>query len=1129
MVIPDWISEIPGQQFELGTPMWSVALKTHFRSVIRNRRGTLNSSASSPSRSGSDQACEGVTMNSDSEAVVVRAPVQPAQPTQSVQPILPTQPTQPARSDGSVWVQLADQIVAEMQSPQAPVRVLHAMFERSDDLQDLAMTPSGNLPSAAQIFDSLVYAPKSAMSARLGANFEVVALPRQAVKGQVCAGDIIVRRAEGPSAHVSIVGSPGLMTLEGLKAEGLIAESRTPGQYVHVVEGGAFPHESEDKYARQLTDSFGRVLNDIVLLRLATPPPTVVTINQSAQAKDDPLAPLPDSYGETSNGCPADIEEVIRGWGQYQDSVDKLPREERDKINRLSELVVGSFATPGCTSLGQISVVGHADSDYHGPAFEQRVSVQRAQSVAASLSSAIAENWQRRGLAGSWTDSIRFEPTPYGVGASEPDPANVPKVANRLLNRRAIIKLRRSSAPVRERLGWPDAPLSGATSELVSPPPLGWNRGEAAIKEAATGSGLRVVRESSEQVRIEPEQRIGSIRRIPVAGLRQGNQNPNRVPETDETADGRAIVLLPATLDLTQPAEVLFHLHGHNVGFRHRKTQGRHPSLRVGSVRDVETDQIEQQIEESGRPYIAVLPQGTTSSGFGQITPRLYIDEVFQALTTAGVWTAAPPIKSVLLTAHSGGGEIISTMMAEPGQPRMPANLKIVALFDAINGDKTEFPNVKNWVLDQLERNLRALAAAASSEDKYRYLNGSTRFRAYFTDGPYSARHGRLEKEIDDWFKRNAAGLGGSTSEFFLTLRGNYQVIRVGPVDHEVIMAEGDPHGVVSVGRQLRQVLAPAFFDRLSPIRADEAGKILITFNVGRFSVFVPEKVILSTRKDFDPTPNLSVHIFFSAGAVQGNLGNDVLTHGLRGASAQSEWVTIGVHSHNVIRDWEITDCLVSIGIRGPIARMRLSGHSRGGESLRTTILQKAITTLSLIDRVFLLDCEDNPSPPPNGPTVVPKSQQLTSAGVDPAIIVAYEVNVRKSHTSRVKYLSIDSGCSAAIGYVRLIRDAMVTQPGIDALVQANRTIVAQLDSLPLPTRGLFSTQSASGLISIQKFCSDNRAAIASILGIQTHPTNGLLSFINRNNLARFAGFTFDQGISAHHFFAAEVAHELFD
>jgi carboxypeptidase C (cathepsin A)/subtilisin family serine protease len=231
---------------------------------------------------------EGTAMKINSEAVFVPPPAE----------AVPTR--QPAQADGSAWVQLADQIVAEMQSPQTPVQVLHAIFERSEELKELAATPSGNLPSAAQIFDSFVYAPKSAMSERLGTSLEVVALPNQPLPSKVCPGDIMVRRFEGPSAHVSIVASPGVMTIEGLNREGLIAESSVPGQYVHVIEGGGNPHESEDKYARQLADGFGRVLNDIVLLRLATPPPpTVVTINQSSSSKDDPLASLPDSSGES--------------------------------------------------------------------------------------------------------------------------------------------------------------------------------------------------------------------------------------------------------------------------------------------------------------------------------------------------------------------------------------------------------------------------------------------------------------------------------------------------------------------------------------------------------------------------------------------------------------------------------------------------------------------------------------------------------------------------------------------------------------------------------------------------------------------------------------------------------------
>jgi carboxypeptidase C (cathepsin A)/outer membrane protein OmpA-like peptidoglycan-associated protein len=259
---------------------------------------TESVSEAAPCCTNFDHSTEGVAMKSEFEALFVPPLTQPEPLKQPAVPTMPLPPSaEPARP---AWVELADQIVAEMQSPQASVRVLHEMFERSDDLEDLVTTPSGNLPSAAQIFDSFVYAPKSPMSERLAANFQVIALPNQAVRGQVRAGDFMIRRAEGPSAHVAVVASPGLMTLDSLNGEGLIAESSTPGQYVHVVEGGAFRHESEDKYARQLTDSFGRVLNDIVLLRLASAPPapTVVTINQTAPANDDPLALLPDESAE---------------------------------------------------------------------------------------------------------------------------------------------------------------------------------------------------------------------------------------------------------------------------------------------------------------------------------------------------------------------------------------------------------------------------------------------------------------------------------------------------------------------------------------------------------------------------------------------------------------------------------------------------------------------------------------------------------------------------------------------------------------------------------------------------------------------------------------------------------------
>ncbi len=324
---------------------------------------------------------------------------------------------------------------------------------------------------------------------------------------------------------------------------------------------------------------------------------------------------------------------------------------------------------------------------------------------------------------------------------------------------------------------------------------------------------------------------------------------------------------------------------------------------------------------------------------------------------------------------------------------------------------------------------------------------------------------------------------------------------------------------------QRQSIRGTATAANLDPIRADEAGQILVSLDFGPFSIFVPEQVILATRGDED-TPNLKVHVFFSAGAVQGNQGNDVLTHGLRGAAAQSDWVSIGIRSHSTISDQQIQDCLTAVGLTGPITALRLSGHSRGAFSLLNSVVQKKITTLSLIDRVSILDADEAGASS--------KTQQLINAGVDRSKIVVYEVNVRKKHIAGATYTSMNSGCMAAVGYVRLIQDAMVTQPGIDALVAANPAIQSQLTSLPLPDRGSFTTGAVAaaatpGRESIQTFCQTHSAAIQAILRKSTDPRSGLLAFINRNNLARFSPFVFDQGISAHHFFVAEVAHELFE
>src|ERR1700722_11480013 len=315
---------------------------------------------------------------------------------------------------------------------------------------------------------------------------------------------------------------------------------------------------------------------------------------------------------------------------------------------------------------------------------------------------------------------------------------------------------------------WSDAPLGpvgGARSALVPPPSFGWNRDEV---------------------------QVGGMRRIPVEGLTLGNAAANKDPAAEEAADQRAVVLIPSALSLAGPVEVLLHFHGHNVGYRQRKTQGSHSSLKPGTVRDIETDRIGQQLESSHRPIVGVLAQGTTSSDFSKINSDAYVAEVFQRLTAIGIWKAPPSITRVVMSGHSGGGLSISEMMSEKGQPRFASTLGEIALFDAINGPN-EFASVKQWVLSQLDRDFASLTASGpTASQQLQFLSTSMRFRSYYTNSSYAARHISLQQAIDDWFARHSAALGGAGSPTYKAFYANYHVFAAGHADHEVIMSRGD-------------------------------------------------------------------------------------------------------------------------------------------------------------------------------------------------------------------------------------------------------------------------------------------------------------------------------------------------
>ncbi|MEO7205525.1 MAG: hypothetical protein ABI145_01775 [Steroidobacteraceae bacterium] len=132
-----------------------------------------------------------------------------------------------------------------------------------------------------------------------------------------------------------------------------------------------------------------------------------------------------------------------------KDTVALLPPSEISKVAQLVDLIVTSFVTPGSIPFGQITIVGHADKDFHGAAFEQEVSVHRAIAVQNALRDGIIRGLKQHGISHLVSGSIAF--STKGVGSRDPDPSNLPRTTQRILNRRVEVKLHRLGAPLPPR------------------------------------------------------------------------------------------------------------------------------------------------------------------------------------------------------------------------------------------------------------------------------------------------------------------------------------------------------------------------------------------------------------------------------------------------------------------------------------------------------------------------------------------------------------------------------------------------------------------------------------------------------------------------------------------------------
>ena len=277
---------------------------------------------------------------------------------------------------------------------------------------------------------------------------------------------------------------------------------------------------------------------------------------------------------------------------------------------------------------------------------------------------------------------------------------------------------------------------------------------------------------------------VGKVGRYPLQGLPEGTQQEWKGPESlkltqQEGAKGKAIGLVHKDIKLDKPVIVLVHLHGYAENASTRPYAGWRQHKKTRKVRDVEHDRIAQQIEAAGDPQIiVVLPQGGEQSQFGKdakdpyntFVSDKYVDAVLKELVRVKVLAQVPAPVRVVISAHSGGGHTVGSMLAAENQKRAggqptglssaPSTLGGVVLFDAMTWN--ELKTVKAWVLGELNK-LRAVLSdpAKSAGDKQKALENAPRFRGYYSLGEsYVGKYENLEQAIRGWFVTNGASLG---------------------------------------------------------------------------------------------------------------------------------------------------------------------------------------------------------------------------------------------------------------------------------------------------------------------------------------------------------------------------------
>ena len=345
------------------------------------------------------------------------------------------------------------------------------------------------------------------------------------------------------------------------------------------------------------------------------------------------------------------------------------------------------------------------------------------------------------------TEAVGPEAAPVHQPAPAEQTAPAPHVARMLALQRGAGNMAVSNALARRQHVADQAPRAG-----------GWNAGTTAV---------------------------GGAHRFPVKGITgMGNQRKDTEGETDESSVGRAIVVVPDQADLSAPFEVLLLFHGQGIANRERTQAG--GSGPAGTVRDVESDMVPQQLAHSGRNTIGVMPQGlrystgdkrskalggaAQSGRFGITDPDAYVANVLK-LAAPDIKSAMPAKKvpdtpvprRVISAGHSAGGadaiSAASTMTKKRGAPKSIdawiASPRLF-LFDGMHS-AGQVANVmavlKAWIKEDV-------AILASAPDPAAALaKRGLKFRSTFSDGSWGGypgwnRGGSWTEEVLDKDKK---------------------------------------------------------------------------------------------------------------------------------------------------------------------------------------------------------------------------------------------------------------------------------------------------------------------------------------------------------------------------------------